>query len=166
MAIKLVECEKDGFPILDINGQQQCLAEFMDHCLGGRKITDVVQRDDTLYYVFDNRHELPILCYCCGEPLACPDPQAEQMLMRGRSMKGMTWIAEKLEDGGYVIDFKMEFSRKTGEKAAMMVQTSTLSANEMHHPVTCCHSGAPASMSESPRPTIVSPLSKKRRKRR
>ena len=166
MTIKLVKCEKDGFPILEINGQPQCLAEFMNHCLGGRKITDVVQRNGTLYYVFENRHELPILCYCCGNPLACPDLDAEKKRMRGRSLKAMTWVPELLENGNYAIDFQLEFSRKAGENAAMMVQTSVRSADKLHHPVTCCHSGAPAPMSEAPRLAIVPSPSKKRHKRR
>ena len=166
MTIKLVKCERDGFPILEINGQQQCLAEFMDHCLGGRKVTDVVQRNGTLYYIFENRHELPLLCYCCEKPLACPDLDAEKKRMRGRIMKVMSWIPEQLENGNYVLDFQMEFSRKAGEDHAMMVQTSVRSADKLLHPVTCCHSGAPASMSEAPRLAIVPPPSKKRRKRR
>jgi len=166
MTVKLVECERDGFPILEINEQQHCLAEFVDNCIGGQKITDVVQRNGTLYYVFENRHEIPLLCYCCGHPLACPDLQAEKRHMRGRVLQAMTWNPEQLEDGSSVIDFELEFSRKVGEEDVMMVQTSTLSANKMRHPITCCNSGLPASTPEKQHPAIVPPPSKKRRRRR
>lgn len=166
MTIKLVECERDGFPILDINEQQHCLAEFVDYCIGGQKIIDVVQRNDTLYYVFENRHELPLLCYCCGQPLACLDPQAEKGRARGRVLQAMTWKTEQLEDGRNVIDYELEFSRKDGENDVMMVQTSTLSANKMRHPISCSHSGLPVQTSKSLRHAIVAPSPKKRRKRR
>ncbi len=166
MTIKLIECEKDGFPILNINGEQQCLAEFMDHCLGRKKITDVVKRTGTLYYVFENGHELPILCYCCGEPRDCPDLQAEHKHMRGRIMKAMTWTTKQLQQGGEVIDFRMKFSLKAGEEEAIIVQTSVISAEELHHPAACCHSGLPATTSRAlPRLANVSPPSKKRRRR-
>jgi hypothetical protein len=166
MTIKLVECERDGFPILDINGQEQCLAEFVDYCIGGKKITDVVVRNDTLYYVFENRHELPLLCYCCGEPLTCPDLRVEKKNLRGRTLQAMSWNTEQLEDGRNVIDFQLEFSRKDGEENVMMVATSTLSANKMRHTVLCSHSGLPASMFEAPRISIAPPPSKKRHKRK
>jgi hypothetical protein len=163
---QLVECERDGFPILDINGQRHCLAEFVNYCIGGQKITDVVQRNDTLYYVFENRHELPLLCYCCGEPLACPDLQTEKRYMRGRVLQAMTWDTEHLEDGRDVIDFELEFSHKDGEGGALMVQTATLSANKMSHPVICPHSGLADLTPKALRPAIVSPPSKKRHKRK
>ena len=166
MTIKLIECERDGFPILDINGQQHCLAEFVNYCVGRQKITDVVQRNDTLYYVFENRHELPLLCYCCGQPLACPDLQTEKRHLRGSVLQAMTWNTEQLEDGRNVIDFQLEFSLKDGQDDVRMVQTSTLSANKMRHPITCSHSGLPAPISKALHPAIVSPPSPKKRRRR
>ena len=161
----LIECERDGFPVLDINGEQHCLAEFVDYCIGGQKISDVILRNDTLYYVFENRHELPLLCYCCGEALECPDLNAERKHMRGRILQAMTWNMEQLEDGRDVIDYELEFSSKYGEATVLMVQTSTLSANKMRHPVTCIHSGVPAPMPNL-RPAADIPLQRKKRRRR
>ena len=128
---QLVECEKDGFPILNINGEPHCLAEFVNFCIGRQKVIDVVVRNNTLYYVFENRHEVPLLCYCCGEPLACPDLSAEKRRMRGRKLQAMTWNVEELEDGSNVIDYNLEFSPKYGETEPLLVQTSTLSADKM-----------------------------------
>jgi hypothetical protein len=162
---QLIECERDGFPILNINGEPHCLAEFVNFCVGGQKITDVILRNDTLYYVFENRHELPLLCYCCGEPLACPDLQAEKRQMRGRKLQAMTWDVEELEDRRHVLDYQLEFSPKHGEADPLLVQTSTLSADKMVHPILCAHSGV-SLPSSNVSPVITTPSSSKKRRRR
>ena len=43
------------------------------------EVIDIIQRDDTVYYVFENGHELPMLCFCCGDPLNYQD--LEQALL-------------------------------------------------------------------------------------
>jgi hypothetical protein len=160
---QLPECERDGFPILKINEEERCLAEYVDACIGNQKVTDVILRDDTLYYVFESRHELPLLCYCCGEALACPDLRAERKHMRGRVLRAMTWSLEELEDGRVVIDYQLEFTAKYGEEGPLMVRTSTLSADRMRHPVTCANSGVPDSR---PRPVPADPVPAKRKRHR
>ena len=157
-------CEQDGFPILEIDGQQRCLAEYVVACIGGQKVSDVILRNGTLYYVFENRHELPLLCYCCGEPLACPDLGAERKNMRGRTLQAMTWNLEELEDGREVIDYQLEFSGKYGEAGPLMVGTSTLSANRMRHPLTCANAGMPAP-EPKPGPETQVPARRKKRNR-
>lgn len=159
------ECERDGFPILTINGEPHCLAEFVDFCIGGQKVADVVLRNNRLYYVFENRHELPLFCYCCGEPLACHDLQSVKRQMRGRKLQGMTWNMEELEDGRNVIGYQLEFSPKYGETGRLMVQTSTLSADKMVHPILCAHSGVSLPSSKVS-PVIAIPSSSKKRRQR
>jgi hypothetical protein len=159
------ECQRDGFPILILNGEPHCLAEFVNFCVGGQKISDVVLRNDTLYYVFENRHELPLLCYCCGQPLACQDLQSERRQMRGRKLHAMTWDMEELEDGRVVIDYRLEFSSKHEETEPLLVQTSALSADKMVHPVLCAHSGITLPENEHHSVTLL-PSSNKKRKRR
>ena len=163
--VDLPQCERDGFPILEIDGEMHCLAEYVDACIGNQKVTDVIIRDDTLYYVFESRHKLPILCYCCGEALACPDLRAERKHMRGRSLQAMTWNPEELEDGRVVIDYQLEFSGKYGEEGPLTVGTSTLSANRMRHPLTCVNSGAPVPK-PGPDPAASVPAKRKRHRRR
>jgi hypothetical protein len=162
---QIIKCERDGFPVLTINGESHCLAEFMDFCIGGQKITDVVLRNNTLYYVFENRHEIPRLCYCCGEPLACPELKIEKRHMRGRKLQAMTWNTEELEDGRVVIDYQLEFSSKYGETEPLMVQTSILSADNMIHPILCAHSGIPMPNNDL-RPVVTLPSSNRKRGRR
>ena len=129
MTAQLLTCKRDGFPMVDIEGQQQCVAEYLDRCLGGQRVSDVILRDDVLFYVFENGHELPLLCYCCGKPLVCEDLPGELRFVRGRRFKSMTWNVEHLDDGSDAIDFRLEFSSKT-ENNIQIVQTSTLSAQK------------------------------------
>ena len=157
------QCERDGFPILSLNGESHCLAEFVDFCIGGQKITDVLLRDGILYYVFENRHELPLLCFCCGTPLECPDLQAEKRHMRGRKLQAMTWDTEEL-DGRVVIDYQLEFSSKHGETEPYMVQTSTLSADKMVHPILCPQSGV--SLPDTNVAPVIANLSPSKKRRR
>jgi hypothetical protein len=162
---QLIECERDGFPVLNINGEPHCLAEFVDFCIGRQKVVDVILRNDTLYYVFENRHELPLLCYCRGKPLECHDLQSAKKHLRGRKLQAMTWDVKELEDGRNVIDYQLEFSPKYGEAEPFMVQTSTLSADKMVHPILCAHSGVSLPVSNVPPVIAISSSSKKRRRR-
>ena len=62
-------CERDGFPMIKTDGQLQCVAEYLDRCIEHQKVVDLIQRGKTIYYVFENGHELAMLCFCCGESL-------------------------------------------------------------------------------------------------
>jgi len=57
-------CKRDGFPMLEIDGRWECLAEYLDRCIGQQAIVDLIKRGKTFYYVFENGHELPLLCFC------------------------------------------------------------------------------------------------------
>jgi hypothetical protein len=138
MAIKLVECEQDGFPVLRINGHQQCMGEFADHCLGRIKITDVALRAGTMYYVFEDGHELPLLCFCCGEPLASSNPQLEPKRMRGRKLKTIGWEPIQLNNGRAGIELQLQFSRRFWEWKGVVVHLSVKSLDQLIHPTTCC----------------------------
>ncbi|MBN1583628.1 MAG: hypothetical protein JXA89_23175 [Anaerolineae bacterium] len=39
-------CSKDGFPKVKIDGRWHCVAEYLDRCIGGQHVVDVVQRGD------------------------------------------------------------------------------------------------------------------------
>jgi hypothetical protein len=65
-----------------------------------------------MYYVFENRHELPLLCFCCREPLASADLQKEAKRMRGRKLKNIARDTVQVEGGHTMINFQLEFTRK------------------------------------------------------
>ena len=108
-------CERDGFPMLRLDGRLQCVAEYLDRCIGQQPVVDLVQRGETVFYVFENGHELPMLCYCCGRPLAYRDLEESRRDMRGRRLEAMSVGTVTLEeDGSEILQFCLELSKKGG----------------------------------------------------
>ncbi|MBV5347968.1 hypothetical protein JZU46_07125 [bacterium] len=162
---QITKCSKDGFPVININGQPQCIAEFINYCIGGEEVTDVVVRNGARYFVFESGHEIPLLCNCCGEPLAGIDLKEDRESMIGRVLDAMDWDWEKLSDGRRVVDYVLLFSTKEGENFdALAVNTSVLSANKMRHPAGCIHSPQPAHKEEPALEVVVQQKKKRRRK--
>ncbi len=127
-------CERDGFPLVKINGRWECVAEYLDRCVGGERIKDVVQRDDTFYYIFESGHELPLLCFCCGEPLVVKSPKKN----RGRRLESMSVEQGVLDDGTEMLQFRLELSKGAGS-SGIAVPISVQSAAQMIHPPGCPH---------------------------
>jgi tetratricopeptide (TPR) repeat protein len=132
-------CKRDGFPLVKIDGRRECVAEFLDRCIGGQRIVDVTQRDETIYYVFEGGHELPLLCFCCGTPLSVENPRTERRHMRGRRLESMSVEPVLLNDGTEMLQFRLEFSKKRLEPSGRAVAVSVESAAQMHHPPGCPH---------------------------
>ncbi len=132
----LSECKRDGFPLAIINGRRQCVAEFLNQCLGYKQITDVIQRGGTMFYVFEDGHELPLLCYCCNSPLGCDNLSAERDRLVGLYLKSMTWDIEMVEEREGV-DFRLEFASPINKNTILQVQTSVMSADKLIHPAAC-----------------------------
>jgi hypothetical protein len=92
-------CSNDGFPLIDINGRLECCVEALNRCVGLQKVVEVVQRDQTTYYVFEDGHELPLLCGCCGQGLVVKDLEQERKRVCGRRLEAMsigTTMIEKM----------------------------------------------------------------------
>jgi hypothetical protein len=161
-SVQIASCKKDGFPIVEINGQPQCIAEFVNYCIGGEEITDVVVRNGARYFVFESGHEIPMLCNCCSEPLAGINLKEDRESMIGRVLDAVDWYWEKLSDGRKVIDYVLLFSTKEGEDfEALAVTTAVLSANKMRHPAGCIHAPQPAHKEEPALEVDVQPKKKR-----
>ena len=126
-------CKKDGFPMVEIEGRNQCVVEYLDYYIGRQIITDVVLRDDTLFYIFDNGHELPLYCYCCDEPLAVTDLDAYKKAKLGLRLDAMSWADVEFDDGRKEIEFFLEFLSKK-EREPISVSISLKSAQKLIHP--------------------------------
>ena len=150
-------CKRDGFPLVKINGRWECVAEYLDRCVGGQRIDDVIQRDDTFYYIFESGHELPLLCFCCGEPLVVENPEKERRQMRGRRLESMNVGLVSFEDGTETLQFRLELSKKGIGSSGIAVPISVQSAARMRHPPGC-----PRTASARKRP----PTRSKRRRRK
>lgn len=134
-------CKRDGFPKVNINGRWECVAEYLDRCIGNQQVVDLIQRGETVYYIFESGHELPMLCSCCGGPLAYQDLESTRQDMLGRRLEAMSVGSEMLEDGSEVLRFRLEFSRKGLLSPVAYVEVTPEVAAQMRHPARCPYKG-------------------------
>jgi hypothetical protein len=153
-------CERDGFPMLTINGRLECSAEYIDRCVGGLPVVDVVQRGKTAYYVFENGHELPLLCPCCGGPLWFDDLEKERKTTRGWRLRSMSVGIQTLQDGREIEELNLEFSKAGLLSRIVQVPVAFEVAARMRHPTDC-----PYRKQVSPSQKRERPSKKARRKR-
>ncbi|MDY7076597.1 MAG: hypothetical protein SXV54_06685 [Chloroflexota bacterium] len=130
-------CKRDGFPLVKINGRWECVAEYLDYCIGGQRIVDLVQCDEKFYYVFENGHELPLFCFCCDEALVIKNLRKERRYIRRRRLESMSVGPVPLKDGTEMLQFCLELSKKGIQPSGIAVPISTKSAVQMHHPPGC-----------------------------
>ena len=130
-------CAKDGFPKVKIAGRWQCVAEYLDRCIGGQRIVDLVKRKDKVYYVFESGHELPMLCFCCGMPLEYTDLEGSRRDMVGRRLESMAVEPGELEDSQEMLQFRLELSKKGLLSQPVAVPISIEAAAQMRHPPHC-----------------------------
>src|SRR5260221_4394180 len=126
-------CQRDGFPLVQIQGRWHCVAEYVDRCLGQQAVVEVRQEHDTVYYVFENGHALPLLCCCCGTPLAFADLKQTRLDMRSRRLEAMSWQEAVLDNGQTVIEFILEFSPKGRLGQGSAIATALQSAVQLRH---------------------------------
>ena len=136
------KCKRDGFPMLKIKGRWQCVAEYLDRCIGQQRVVDLIEQGDTVYTVFENGHELPMLCFCCGTPLEYKDLEQSRRDMRGRRLESMSVDMVTVEDGSEVLQFALEFSKK-GLSPGVCVPVAVEAAARLRHPDHCPRKGKP-----------------------
>jgi hypothetical protein len=130
-------CERDGFPMVTINGRLECSAEFINRCVGEQPVVDMIRRGKTPYYVFENGHELPLLCSCCGGPLSVDDLEEERNATRGWRLRGMSIGTQTLRDGSQVQELNLEFSKGGILSRIVQVPVAFEVAARMRHPADC-----------------------------
>jgi len=133
-------CKRDGFPMLQINGRWECVAEYLDRCIGQQRVVDLIQRGKTVYYVFENGHELPMLCFCCGTPLEYKDLEWSRRDMRGRRLEAMSFDMVTVRDGSEVLQFRLEFSKGL-LSPGVCVPVAVEVAARLRHPDHCPRGG-------------------------
>jgi len=147
-------CEQDGYPMLEIDGQLECVAEYLDRCIAGQPVVDIVQSKKTVYYVFANGHKLPMLCSCCGKPLVYPDLEEARQDVVGKRLESMSINPDVSDDGREVEELVLGFSA-TAEPGILEMPVSFTVAAQMRHPANCPH-----------RPRSTSAKSSRKKKRR
>lgn len=139
---KVKFCPKDGFPLVNVDGRWMCSAEFMDRCVGHEPLSDVVLRKGTVHLVFENGHEVPLLCPHCKSPLDIKNLDKYRRNMVGRRLMSMlhSEIPAEKEDQGVgevYYRFTMEFSPKYKVGAYRVQHTALASVVKMRHPAGC-----------------------------
>jgi hypothetical protein len=137
-------CERDGFPKLRINGRLQCVAEYLDRCIGQQRVVDLVERGKTTYYAFENGHELPLLCSCCGRPLEFLDLERSRRETKGRRLEAMSVAVVELPDGSQVVELRLELSKKGWLSRRTSMAVAPEVAARLRHPADCPHQRRPA----------------------
>lgn len=142
-------CEAHDFPMRKINGRWECVAEYLDRCVGQQSIVNVVQHGKTIYYVFENGHELPLLCSCCDGPLEVENPEETRQNLKGRKLEAMSITTDTLADGSEIEELMLEFSKwvSSEKKDVSMIPVSFNVASKMKHPATCPQRTRPAKRS-------------------
>jgi len=130
-------CERDGFPMLKIKGRWECVAEYLDRCIGQQRVVDLVQRGKTVYLVFESGHELPVLCSCCGRPLVFDNLEWSRRDMRGRRLEAMSVGPARLKDGTDTLEFRLEFSKKGLLSRRVDIAVAVKAAARLKHPDHC-----------------------------
>ena len=154
-------CKEHGFPKVTIDGRPQCVAEYLDRCIGKQAVVDFVVREETTYCVFESGLELPILCYCCGGPVEFTDLEETRQSMRGRRLKSMSVNYNELDDGSRRVELNLEFASRGILSLATGFGIAPEAAAHMIHPPDCRYRGTPVR-----RATPAGKRVKKKRRRR
>ena len=130
-------CQHDGFPMVKIKGRLHCAAEYLDRCIGQQHVIEVIQRNQTTYYGFENGHQLPLLCFCCARPLVTMELAETQHDMQGRRLVSMSVGTVYNEAGEELLQFRLEFSGKGWFSKTLFVPVAPEVAVKMRHPSDC-----------------------------
>jgi len=85
-------CAEHDCPLLRIDDEDVCVLEYVDEHLGGKQVKDLVVVEDGLVTIlFDDDHELPLLCPHCGNPLGL-DEDALLDEIEGLYLVALQWV--------------------------------------------------------------------------
>jgi len=120
--------------MIEIDGQLTCIIEALERCIGQQKITNVVQQNNTTYYVFEDGHKLPLLCGCCGAPLIFKNLVLERRVMPGYMLAGIEVITSTLENGEEFDELVLEFSKPGLNAGVEKIEVAIETPAHLIHP--------------------------------
>lgn len=128
-------CERDGFPLVEIDGETYCSVEYVDGLIGGQKVLGIAEADDgTIELLFTSGYMLPLTCPCCGgvlhlKPRTLPEMRA---LLIGRTLEGFRhgeWVGKGTPPVRHPV-FALQFSG-TEDRKDRTVEVALESAQRM-----------------------------------
>jgi hypothetical protein len=83
-------CERDGFPLVEIDGEEYCSVEYADGLIGGQSVIGVWEEAGVMRLLFSGGYSLALTCPCCGGGLHLrPRTLADiRLLLNGRLLEG------------------------------------------------------------------------------
>jgi hypothetical protein len=107
-------CERDGFPVITIDGERYCSVEYADGLIGGQKVVGVAQVPGGVELLFANGRAIPLTKPASGEPLVARDGMLPDLraLLIGRTLEGFRhgeWVGDGLPPERHSI-FALQFS--------------------------------------------------------
>jgi len=128
-------CERDGFPLVEINGDAFCSVEYVDGLIGGQKVLGISEADDgTIELLFASGQILPLTCPCCGGPLHLKPRTLPEMraLLIGRNVEGFRhgeWVGKGSPPVRHPV-FAVQFSG-TEERAERTIEVALASVQRI-----------------------------------
>jgi hypothetical protein len=111
----LVFCANDGMPMLVIDGDYRCVAEYLDESIGVgvAVVSDILTEPATL--IFSNGCSLRLLCPCCGQAARIGEDIADEALdgVTGLALIGIAWSEQSPQE--LVLEFGEPGSEPDGE---------------------------------------------------
>ena len=108
-------CERDGFPIVLIDGERYCSVEYADGTIGGQNVIGVAEDAERgIVLLFANRASIPLTKPASGEPLISRPgmlPNLRELLI-GRTLEGFRhgeWVGDGAPPERHPI-FALQFS--------------------------------------------------------
>ncbi|MBU0496060.1 MAG: hypothetical protein KKA73_07650 [Chloroflexi bacterium] len=130
-------CPRDGWPMVQIGGRWECAAEYLLTCLEQQPVAEVVLRGKTTWYVFEDGHRLPLLCFCCDSPLVLDEPEAVRQDMLGRRLVDVGVAIARLEDGTRMPQIHLLFAPLSSAEEGILDIMSVQVAARLRHPPGC-----------------------------
>lgn len=107
-------CERDGFPIIEVDGQRLCSVEYADGLIGGQRVIGVAESAAGVELLFANGRAIPLTKPASGEPFLARDGMLADLraLLIGRTLDGFRhgeWIGDGAPPERHPI-FALQFS--------------------------------------------------------
>ena len=107
-------CERDGFPLVEIDGARLCSVEYADGLIGGEKVIGISEGPEGVEILFANGRAIPLTNPASGEPHIARSgmlPGLRQLLV-GRTLEGFRhgeWVGDGSPPERHPI-FALQFS--------------------------------------------------------
>ena len=107
-------CERDGFPIILIDGERRCSVEYADGLIGGQQVVGIAEGQDGIEILFANGSSIPLTKPASGEPLVARPGMLPELrnLLLNRTLEGFRhgeWVGDGLPPERHPI-FALQFS--------------------------------------------------------